>query len=117
MGSAVHRYTLDPVTGIAGSMVAMLPEKDASGFAIARGVVAGDMNGDGFTDVLVAGRQENVSPTTFAMTCDRTKLWDSVTGTFPTGVSSMRAIDLDGDARTEIFGRAENGDAVIYKIE
>jgi hypothetical protein len=116
-GSAVYRFTLDPVAGIAASMVAMLGEKDASGFSIARGTVAGDMNGDGLTDVLVAGRQENVTPTTFAMTCDRTKLWESVTGSFPDGVHNLRAIDLEGDGRSEILGRAASGDLVIYKID
>jgi uncharacterized Zn-binding protein involved in type VI secretion len=116
-GSAVHRYALDPVTGIAGSMVAMLGEKDASGFSIVRGAVAGDMNGDGLTDVLVAGRQENVTPTTFAMTCDRAKLWESVTGSFPDSVHNLRAIDVEGDGRSEILGRTANGDLAIFKID
>ncbi len=115
-GTEVRRYTLDPTAGIGVQTVAMLPEKDESGNLIFRGIVAGDLNGDGLSDALVVGRQQNVTPSTFAITCDRTARWDTATGTFPDAVSALRAIDIDGDGRTEILARV-GSDAVVYRIQ
>lgn len=115
-GTEVRRYTLDPTAGIKMSVVAMLPEKDESGSLIFRGIVAGDLNGDGLSDTLVVGRQQNATVNTFAMTCDRTAKWDVATGTFPGTVNSLRAIDIDGDGRTEVLAIA-GADAVIYRIQ
>jgi len=115
-GSEVRRYVLDATAGISTSVVAMLPEKDETGNLIFRGIVAGDLNGDGLSDALVVGRQQNVSPSTFAITCDRTARWDIATGTFPDAVNSLRAIDFDGDGRTEVLARTAT-DAVVYAIQ
>jgi hypothetical protein len=93
----------------------MLPEKDETGSLIFRGIVAGDLNGDGLSDTLVVGRQQNATQNTFAMTCDRTARWDNATGTFPGTVDNMRAIDFDGDGRTEVLARV-GADAVVFKI-
>ena len=116
-GTEVRRYVLDPTTGVTVKSVAMLPEKDPTGSLIFRGIVAGDFNGDGLSDALVVGRQPNAtSNITFAMTCDRAAQWDQATGVFPDDASNLRAIDIDGDGRTEVLADA-GADAVIYRIQ
>lgn len=112
----INRLAIDPMTGVKGALVATLNQSDTDGsYGNIRGVVSGDLNGDGLTDVLVAGSQGSTTTPTFSMTCDRTARWDNVNGSFPTNLDYLRAIDIDGDQRTEVLG--SNGtDLIIYAI-
>ena len=117
--TTINRFTVGS-TGVVAQLLATLPQGDTGGgYGIVRGVVAGDFNGDGLTDVFEVGNNGysngGSSPGTFALTCDRGSRADMSTGAVD-AVSGLRAIDLDGNGTTEIA--AINGsDVVIYAVQ
>lgn len=107
-GTTINRFTVDSA-GVTAHQVAMLSESDSAGYGNVGGVAAGDMNGDGLTDVFEAGNTG-----TFALTCDRGSRWDQTSGTI--AASELRAMDLDGDGKTEIAA-IDGVDVVIYAVQ
>lgn len=80
------------------------------------GLVAGDFNGDGFTDVLEIGVHYNDGPGAgpYRLTCDQGSTWETRDGTFPhIQRSFVRGIDLDGTGTTGLVA-LQGEDLVVY---